>query len=145
MRVKVCRGLGPVALAAVAVGLVCVAGCGGSSGATPDLATKVDQASPDMTLVADSGRDTIAARDTTSPDLTIPDQGRDQGALDTTTIDVAIAADLGVGDQLADVTPAMVPNFSLTDVNTTSTSHNTKVSPRDYVGKVAAFFFTTAT
>lgn len=140
-----------VALTAIAVAIMPLAmACSGADGpSTPDLAAKIDQASSDTTPAGDAGRDASVAADVASPDLMLADQGRDlgaardQGALDT--IDAAIVADLGAADQLADVTPTMVPSFSLTDVNPSSASYNTKVSPRDYLGKVAAFFFTTAT
>jgi hypothetical protein len=38
-----------------------------------------------------------------------------------------------------------VPDFSLTDVNSTSPTYNTGVSPRDEVGKVSAWYFGHAT
>jgi hypothetical protein len=34
-----------------------------------------------------------------------------------------------------------VPDFSLADVNSTSATFNTMVSPRDHLGKVSAWYF----
>jgi len=39
----------------------------------------------------------------------------------------------GIGSQVAD--------FSLLDVNPTSATYNTMVSPRDYLGQVSAWYF----
>jgi hypothetical protein len=38
-------------------------------------------------------------------------------------------------------TGAMVPDFSLTDVNSTSATYNTNVSPRDYLHQISAWYF----
>ena len=37
------------------------------------------------------------------------------------------------------------PNFNLTDVNTTSTSFESKVSPRDYVSQTSVWYFSHST
>lgn len=39
----------------------------------------------------------------------------------------------------------IVPDFSLTDVNSSSTSYNSPVSPRDYLGQVSGWYFGHAT
>jgi hypothetical protein len=156
---KVCRGLGCVALAAVAT--ISLAACSSSDGGqAADLATSRDLAAPDLVAVRDAapadlvtgdqGRDLVVDQsvpDWATGDTATGDTATGDTAFGDTAIgaDLAVAADLGAADQFADITPALVPNFSLTDVNTTSASYNTKVSPRDYIGKVAAFFFTTAT
>lgn len=38
-----------------------------------------------------------------------------------------------------------VPDFSLLDVNETSPTHDTRVSPRDYLDQVSAWYFAEAT
>ena len=38
-----------------------------------------------------------------------------------------------------------VPDFSLTDVNETSSSYNQAISPRDHLGGVSAWYFGHAT
>lgn len=46
----------------------------------------------------------------------------------------------------ADTDPVVqVPDFGLTDVNPRSPRYGQIVSPRDYIGKVAGFYFTHAT
>ncbi len=39
----------------------------------------------------------------------------------------------------------LVPDFALTDVNPTSATHDTEVSPRDYLAQVSAWYFGHAT
>ena len=39
------------------------------------------------------------------------------------------------------VSAAMVPDFSLTDVNSASSTYNQPVSPRDYLGQVSGWYF----
>jgi hypothetical protein len=39
----------------------------------------------------------------------------------------------------------LMPDFTLVDVNPTSTTHNEGVSPRDYLQKVSAWYFGHAT
>jgi hypothetical protein len=39
----------------------------------------------------------------------------------------------------------VAPDFQLPDVNPTSTTFNTAVSPRDYLGGVSAYYFGAAT
>ena len=39
----------------------------------------------------------------------------------------------------------LVPDFSLVDVNTTSEKFEQQVSPRDYIGRVTAWYFGHAT
>lgn len=41
--------------------------------------------------------------------------------------------------------PQAAPAFQLLDVNTTSTTYDTMVSPRDYVGTVTAWYFASVT
>lgn len=41
--------------------------------------------------------------------------------------------------------PAVVADFLLPDVNSTSTTFNTDVSPRDHLGRVSAWYFGSAT
>ena len=41
--------------------------------------------------------------------------------------------------------PTVAPDFQLPDVNPTSLSFNTDVSPRDYLGGVSAYYFGSAT
>jgi len=38
-------------------------------------------------------------------------------------------------------TEQSVPDFALTDVNSTSTTYDTLVSPRDFLGEVSAWYF----
>jgi hypothetical protein len=39
----------------------------------------------------------------------------------------------------------MVPDFALTDVNSTSSTYNQSVSPRDYLARASAWYFGLAT
>jgi len=39
----------------------------------------------------------------------------------------------------------VIPDFQLPDVNPTSTTFNSDVSPRDYLGGVSAYYFGAAT
>jgi hypothetical protein len=48
-------------------------------------------------------------------------------------------------DPQPDPAPLMVPDFHLADENPNSASFNKTVSPRDYLGKAPAFYFTHAT
>ncbi|MFN3484466.1 MAG: hypothetical protein ACK44W_03160 [Planctomycetota bacterium] len=48
-------------------------------------------------------------------------------------------------DSGSDGPPPVLPDFSLTDVNPNSATYNQKVSPRDYLGKVSAWYFGHAT
>jgi len=41
--------------------------------------------------------------------------------------------------------PVVVADFLLPDVNSTSTTFNTDVSPRDHLGRVSAWYFGSAT
>ena len=41
--------------------------------------------------------------------------------------------------------PVVVADFLLPDVNTTSTTFDTDVSPRDHIGRVSAWYFGSAT
>ena len=45
----------------------------------------------------------------------------------------------------ADAQATLVPNFALEDKNATSLSYQQKVSPRDYLGQVSAWYFGHAT
>ena len=51
---------------------------------------------------------------------------------------------LGVISPVA-VRAEMVPDFTLTDVNLTSSSYDQPVSPRDYLGQVSGWYFGHAT
>nr|MCU0875191.1 hypothetical protein [Pirellulaceae bacterium] len=53
--------------------------------------------------------------------------------------DVTPAATLGEGEAVA------MPDFTLTDVNSASTTANQGVSPRDYLQQVSGWYFGTAT
>jgi hypothetical protein len=44
-----------------------------------------------------------------------------------------------------ELNPSLAPNFSLLDVNPKSVRHGESVSPRDYLGKVSAWYFGHAT
>ena len=44
----------------------------------------------------------------------------------------------------SDPAPNMVPDFQLVDLNSTSSTYNQTISPRDYLGMVPAFYFTHA-
>jgi hypothetical protein len=44
-----------------------------------------------------------------------------------------------------DNTGKLAPDFSLQDVNSTSASHAQQVSPRDYLEKISAWYFGSAT
>lgn len=48
-------------------------------------------------------------------------------------------------DSMQGPSDGQVPDFSLLDVNSTSPSFDTKVSPRDHVGQVTAWYFGHAT
>ena len=48
-------------------------------------------------------------------------------------------------DSGSDDPPPVMPDFSLTDVNPNSATYNQKVSPRDYLTKVSAWYFGHAT
>lgn len=50
------------------------------------------------------------------------------------------AADLG-GALQAEGESQPLPDFSLLDVNATSTTANQQVSPRDFVGRVSGYYF----
>lgn len=45
------------------------------------------------------------------------------------------------GDAIEDAAPTLVPDFALSDENPASASHGQLVSPRDYLGKVSAWYF----
>jgi hypothetical protein len=51
---------------------------------------------------------------------------------------------LGVVSPVA-IRAEMVPDFTLTDVNLTSSSYDQPVSPRDYLGQVSGWYFGHAT
>ncbi|MBI5837517.1 MAG: hypothetical protein HZB25_09755 [Candidatus Eisenbacteria bacterium] len=51
----------------------------------------------------------------------------------------------GCGDDVTAPSPDPVPSFSLTDVNPASPTHNQAVTPRQYLGKVSAWYFGHAT
>ena len=51
----------------------------------------------------------------------------------------------GGGVELFDAGSQPVADFSLVDVNTTSPRFDTPVSPRDYIGRVTAWYFGHAT
>jgi hypothetical protein len=61
----------------------------------------------------------------------------------------AFLAATGCGDDKKpnepDPPPSPEPDFSLLDVNTSSARHDDLVSPRDYMGKVSAYYFGHAT
>jgi hypothetical protein len=44
-----------------------------------------------------------------------------------------------------DNTGKVAPDFRLPDVNSTSTTHDQQVSPRDYLRKISAWYFGSAT
>lgn len=144
MRAKVRRRV-VLATVAVAAALVAQTACSSEAGSKPDAVTQTDQASPDLAQ-GDQGRDSLVVRDQAPSDLAMADRGRDavapsdQGGADST-----MAADLSTMDQLTDAVASVVPNFSLFDVNPSSTSYTTKVSPRDYLGRVSAYYFTQVT
>jgi len=67
-----------------------------------------------------------------------------------TLIRPALLAALALGascrdDSDSDRPSDVMPDFSLTDVNPNSARYNAKVSPRDYLDKVSAWYFGHAT
>jgi hypothetical protein len=68
----------------------------------------------------------------------------------TTLIRAALLAALALAaacreDSDSDGPPPVMPDFSLTDVNPNSATYNQKVSPRDYLDQVSAWYFGHAT
>lgn len=132
-----------LAMVAVAAALVAEVGCSSEAGSKPDGVTSTDQASPDLAQ-SDQGRDS-RVRDQAPSDLALADRGHDAATpSDQSGADSPIA-DLSTTDQLTDAVASVVPDFSLFDVNPSSTSYTTKVSPRDYLGRVSAYYFTQVT
>ena len=56
-----------------------------------------------------------------------------------------LLAACGGGGAAAPEGPQVVPDFQLPDVNPTSATFNTDVSPRDQLGGVSAWYFGSAT
>lgn len=52
-----------------------------------------------------------------------------------------LLAGCGDDDDGPEVIDTRVSDFSLTDVNPNSETHDTSLSPRDYLGKVSAWYF----
>ena len=96
----------------------------------PDTGVEVSDSDLADDSAADSGASDSDARDT---------DARDTDALDS---DASDSDDPGTGDPGE---PELAPDFLLDDVNPTSSRYGEAVSPRDYIGKVAGFYFTHAT
>ncbi len=92
---------------------------GGAAGASFDAA-------PDVTAEAGAGGQ---------------DAAKDGGASDA----VADASEAGGDGEAGDAADPLAPDFLLVDENPNSTTYQTKVSPRDYLGKVSAWYFGQAT
>lgn len=69
------------------------------------------------------------------------DEARPLG--DAGTLDAGLPDDSGLADA-GPMPGALVPNFSLVDVNSTSPTGGTEVSPRDFLEKVSGWYFTHA-
>jgi hypothetical protein len=138
------------------------------SGAVTDSAVVRDSAAvTDSGPVVDaSSLDRLAALDTPAADTTSPpDMGAGQDAVialaDATAMDTGSLADAAIEDcgcnaadasgldswavdaapEDADGSLALVPDFSLEDVNPSSTSYQTTVSPRDHIGHMSLWYF----
>ncbi|HMR79779.1 MAG TPA: hypothetical protein PKD61_31945 [Polyangiaceae bacterium] len=95
------------------------------------------------TVAVDAAAGKDAAVDATSKDAgkdaasdALADVGSDATADAKPSVDAASDAD---------ATVAIVPDFALVDENAASTTYQTSVSPRDYLGQVSAWYFGHAT
>lgn len=83
--------------------------------------------------------------------VTLDGPVEDRGATaDLAVADLAAAADQGPtltdgGLQFVDGGTTLVSDFSLTDVNPNSSTFNSTVSPRSFLGKVSAYYFAQVT
>ena len=64
-------------------------------------------------------------------------------AIDAATAQATTEGDAGTSSGEPD--PALVPDFSLEDVSPSSSRFGEQVSPRDYEGRVSAWYFIHAT
>ena len=118
--------------------LLALLALGCTSGESADVRAFAD-AAMSADVMADVARADVARADVDSKDVDLLDVGK----MDASVPDVQ-AADAGVFDvAVADVSSprGVLPTFSLNDVNATSATFNSAVSPRDYLEKVSGWYF----
>lgn len=102
----------------------------------------------DSPKAPDSGAGVDSQVDTMSDSPGGDSQGGDSEWIDTQTPDsppVETGDSLPVDTEETAVEPEAVPDFLLADVNPNSPRYGEMISPRDYIGQVAGFYFTHAT
>ena len=95
---------------------------------------------------------TLACSNTTKPEVVptdvapLPDADTDADTDTDTDTDADADTDADTDtDTDTDPGPILVPDFGLIDVNPSSNTGGTEVSPRDYLQKVSGWYFTHST